>query len=382
MRSSRKSIAPGEAWRRRRARSRGTARCAAGCGRACGTARRRRCRSPAAPRRAARASTRSSKSIVAVTGLRCGGVLHERGRVLVPVGPVVDDPGRAVAAAGRELEAAVVEHPLQLLVEQEERRERGRVVRLFEARVLDRDRQVEGRGHPARALQAFDAFDRARASTARTRGRRRSRSTSAARSSRRRTRSGSTRIPPAADVPSTTTSASPARAVQVDDHAGRGLVVRVRVHVAVDAVGQDGRLAGRGLAHLRVVEVRRGARDLRELRRELADHEVRAAALDETERGRVPERAWSRRCRAAPRSRRGARTGRRSPSRMRATTERTPVAPVARAEVAVRGRRERGDRLVAHLRRPRSEAAVARAGARAGSRSAVGASGVGLMTQL
>ncbi len=93
------------------------------------------------------------------------GVLHERRRELVAVGPAVDDRGRPVAAAGRELEPAVLEHPLQLLVEEVERRERGRVVRLVEARVLDRDRQVERRRHPARraAIRSMRSIARGRA---------------------------------------------------------------------------------------------------------------------------------------------------------------------------------------------------------------------------
>ena len=73
----------------------------------------------------------------------------ERRGVRVRLGPAVDDPGRRVAPAGRELEAAVAEHPLELVVEQEDRGERRRVVGLVEARVLDRDRQVERGRHPA-----------------------------------------------------------------------------------------------------------------------------------------------------------------------------------------------------------------------------------------
>ena len=71
--------------------------------------------------------------------------------------------------------------------------------------------------------------------------------------------------------------------------------------------------AGRALDHLGVVEVRRRAGDRRELRRELAEHEVLAALLDEAERRGVPEERWCRRCRAAPRSRRAARTARPGP---------------------------------------------------------------------
>ena len=88
---------------------------------------------------------------------------HERRRVRVRVGPAVDGAGRRVAATGRELEPAVAEHPLELLVEQEERRERGRVVGLIEAGVLDRDRQVERRRHPPPArVQRLDPLERTR----------------------------------------------------------------------------------------------------------------------------------------------------------------------------------------------------------------------------
>ena len=97
-------------------------------------------------------------------------------------------------------------------------------------------------------------------------------------------------MPLAPEVPSTSDERVVAvGAVNRHHHAGRGLVVRVGVHVALDVIGELRTLARRRLAHLRVVEVRRGPGGRRELRRELADHEVRALALDETEHRGVPE---------------------------------------------------------------------------------------------
>ena len=141
----------GEHGRRRRARSPGTARSAAGCGRACGTARRRRCRSRAAWPRARPRRPRSSKSIVAVTG--CGARRPSR----TASRTCARRPSRRRSRADRSQRPAANSSPplssihCELLVEQEQRGERGRVVRLVEPRVLDRDRQVEGRRHPARS---------------------------------------------------------------------------------------------------------------------------------------------------------------------------------------------------------------------------------------
>ena len=79
-------------------------------------------------------------------------------RLRVRLGPAVEDLGRAVAAARGPLEPAVGEHPVELVGEQEQRRERGRVVGLVEAGVLERDREVERRRHPAvRRRDALDA---------------------------------------------------------------------------------------------------------------------------------------------------------------------------------------------------------------------------------
>ena len=138
----------------------------------------------------AAASTVSSKSIVAVTWLRADCVGDERRRVRVRARPSRRRCRPTVSQRPAEnSESAVAEHPLELVIEQEDRGERGRVVGLVEAGVLDRDRQVECRRHPAIASPGAARCARSHAvSRARARGRRRSRSTSAARSNRRRTR--------------------------------------------------------------------------------------------------------------------------------------------------------------------------------------------------
>jgi hypothetical protein len=73
-------------------------------------------------------------------------------------------------------------------------------------------------------------------------------------------------------------------------HAGRGLVVGQGVQV--DVVARHGKRVGahRRVDDLRLVEMRRGFGRGRELGRELTEGQVLTASLDETERGRVPER--------------------------------------------------------------------------------------------
>ena len=53
-------------------------------------------------------------------------------------------PTRRGVRATHQLEPAAVEHPLDLVGEQEQRRQRGRVVGLLLARVLERDRRARG----------------------------------------------------------------------------------------------------------------------------------------------------------------------------------------------------------------------------------------------
>ena len=57
------------------------------------------------------ASTVSAKSIVATVWLRSDGLATNGVAKRARLGPAVEDLGRAVAAPGRELEAALVEHP-------------------------------------------------------------------------------------------------------------------------------------------------------------------------------------------------------------------------------------------------------------------------------
>ena len=108
---------------------RGTSRPAAGCGRACGRARRRRSRSRAALAASAAASTDSSKSIVPTTSERSAGSRDERRRDRAALGPAVEVARGLARARDAPVEAAAGEHPVDLVGEQEERRDRRRVVR-------------------------------------------------------------------------------------------------------------------------------------------------------------------------------------------------------------------------------------------------------------
>ena len=124
--------------------------------------------------------------------------------------------------------------------------------------------------------------------------------------------------------------------------------------------------AGRRLDHLGVVEMGRRARDGGELRRELAEHEVLAAPLDEAERGGVPERggaAVAEQDLVAVGKGVERRRGPRAPAE-RPTTPSSRRWLVPRYPPAACG--EPGQRLGPHLRRPRAEAAVGRDGARGG----------------
>ena len=86
---------------------------------------------------------------------------HERRGVRRRLGPARRAiVGRLPAASGRKRQTALGQHPLQLLVEQEQRGQRRRVVGLVEAAVLEGDRQVERGRHPAPArLDAPDPLD-------------------------------------------------------------------------------------------------------------------------------------------------------------------------------------------------------------------------------
>ena len=144
--------------------------------------------------------------------------------------------------------------------------------------------------------------------------------------------------------------------------------MRIRVHVAVDVIGEPRALAGSRLAHLRIVEMGRGLRGGGELRGELADHQVRAPALDEPEHRGVPEQG-----RAAVADQHFVAVGKREqvghPVADPPDDGSHAVLAMAGAEVSGRGVGERGDRLVRHLRRTGAEAPVAAVGEQPGSRS-------------
>ena len=178
----------------------------------------------------------------------------------------------------------------------------------------------------------------------------------------------STRMPPAADVPSTTTSASPGRSVQRHHDAGRRLVVRVRVDVALDRV--EAWPAPRRV-RTRAPRGRRGAARPCATAANFDENspstrcELRCSI--EAERGRVPEQR-----RAAVAEQHLVAVGQREQVG-------EPFADAAARRIArrraggwCRGSRgaacgERGDRVVAHLRRAGTEAAVA--GRRSGGRT-------------
>ena len=188
-----------------------------------------------------------------------------------------------------------LEHPLELLGEQEQRRDRRRVVGL----VLDASSRARSQrqevGDPAPDRGRRRAARSARAppgSTARATVRRRRRSPSAARSSRRRCRRSSTGRPPAAEVASISTSAEPESAGRCTrkHHAGRGLVVRPGDHVG-------GRIRASAQARPRARPRRRSVRRETARRRCSARtstrtlrSEVQRALADQTTGRRVPER--------------------------------------------------------------------------------------------
>ena len=148
---------------------------------------------------------RPSRSMVPTTLERMRRVGHERRGVRVTPRPSRRGCRPTRAAAGdADVEAAVAVHPLQLLLEQEQRGQRRRVVGLVEAAVVEGDLEVERGRDPAAATRRSARCARwPRASTARSTGRRRRRSTSAGRSSRRRPRPVDHGSPPAPEVAST-----------------------------------------------------------------------------------------------------------------------------------------------------------------------------------
>ena len=124
-------------------------RSAAGCGRACGRARRRRCRWRAASRRPARRRRRRRSRSCRRRASAWPGRRRTASRTTLP------RPSRRGGRRGRgraldaPVEAAVGEHPVELVGEQQQRRDRGRVVGLVLARVVERRGEREELRDPA-----------------------------------------------------------------------------------------------------------------------------------------------------------------------------------------------------------------------------------------
>ena len=122
---------------------------------------------PLARRAAARAaaSTESSKSIVPTTSERLAGSATNGVATSLRLGPAVEAAGGVGGALDAPVEAAVAEHPLDLVGEQQQGRQRRRVVGLLLARVLERGLQREEGRLPAAggAVELLDAGDRGRA---------------------------------------------------------------------------------------------------------------------------------------------------------------------------------------------------------------------------
>jgi len=141
-------------------------------------ARCRRCHWTAAPWRPPRRRSRPRSRWSRPRG--CGPTARHEGLGEVrALGPRIEDLGRAVAAARRPLETAAAVQPVELLGEQEDGGECGRVVRLVEPGIVEGDLESKKAG-----TQRPDAEMRSMRSVARERGapprgRRRRRSTSA-----------------------------------------------------------------------------------------------------------------------------------------------------------------------------------------------------------
>ncbi len=132
------------------------------------------------------------------------------------------------------------------------------------------------------------------------------------------------RMPPAADVPSMTTNASPA---------GRWTSTITPVEVSLcgyaytspsTVVARTGVSPGAVSNTCGIVEVRRVARHLARTSKRTRRSRGACSCVRPDRTTPRPRTSWSRRGRAAPRSRRGARRARAMPLRTWPTTERTP----------------------------------------------------------
>ena len=279
-------------------------------------------------------------------GRALGRIGDERGGPRPVLGPAVEVPRRCPAALDAPVEAAGVEHPAQLVVEQEQRGDGRRVVGLVQAAVgrgRCRGRARPGASGPTR--RSARCARRRPASTPPPTARRRRRSTSAGRSSRRRPRPGPTAARRRPTWRRRRRAPSPASAGGAASIATPGRRLVVGQGVEVDG-GVGDRARGGRRARCRRRPARRGAvRRRRRRRTSTRTRRTRGARC-----ARRPARTWrrprtpsSRRCRARPPTRRGARTARPSPARIGADEALDRRLAVRGAEHR-RGRRRRGRR--------------------------------------
>ena len=239
------------------------------------------------------ASTPSAKSIVPTTSERLARIGDERRRVRRRPRPSRRArPRTASCARTHQSRPPLREHPVQLLGEQHERRERGRVERLVLARVGQRGAEAEELGDPAIARgDLLDALDRGRAEQREPEAAvggeallRREVVGIGLRGVERQAAGAGGRVDQDERV-----AAVGGRSTG-DHHAGRRLVVR-----PADRVGAGDRrpAAARRRAPPPGSPGRRGRAPLRgdvgELAAELAERQVQRAIADERQRGRVPE---------------------------------------------------------------------------------------------
>ena len=190
------------------------------------------------------------------------------------------------------LEAAVAEHPLDLVGEQDQGRQRGRVVGLLLARVLQRRLQREEGGLPAvaGAVELLDAGDRGRAQQRQpeaavgAEGLLRGEVVGVGLGDVDRQAAGA-----GGGVDQDQRLAGALGPAHVDHHPGRGLVVGPGEDVGGGVGGRLRRVAGLGLDHDRVGEERRRRGRLGELLRELAVGEVQGALAHQPGGGGLPE---------------------------------------------------------------------------------------------
>ena len=318
---------------------------------------------PFARRIAARAaaSTESSKSIVPTTSERLAGSATKGEAKSARLGPAVEVRRGGAGALHAPVEAAAGEHPLDLVGEQDQRRERRACCRsgpCASSRARSAARGRPGCQRSPAPSSSRDPLDRRRAEGGQpeaavgAEGLLRGEVVDVGLGGVERQAAGA-----GGGVDEDERIAGALRAPHVDHDAGRGLVVRPGDRVGGGIGGRLGGVAGIGLDQDRVAEEGGAGRRLRELLRELAVDEVQRRARARARRRRRPRRRSCRRCRGRPRSRRAGRRARRCrrapgrPGRGPASGDaRSPSAPALSASLASASR--------AHLRGPAAEAAV------------------------